>query len=81
MKWLATAFLSIAFAVLSFNAFIGNDLSRSKSSNRFVSMLVDGYTWLINAIGAVPAGVVLALCAIGIVVIAVMDGRAKPKLM
>lgn len=81
MKWLATAFLAIAFAVLSFNAFIGNDLSRSKSSNRLVSMLVDGYTWLIGVIGATPAGVVFALCAVGIVLIAVIDGRRKPHLM
>ena len=81
MKWLATSFLALAFAVLSFNAFVGNDLSRSKSSNRLVSMLVDGYTWLIGAIGATPSAVVFALCAIGIVVAAALDGRSRPKLM
>ena len=81
MKWLATIFLALAFAVLSFNAFIGNDLSRSKSSNRFVSMLVDGYTWLIGAIGATPTAVVFALCAVGIVLAAVMDGRSKTKVI
>ena len=78
MKWLATACLALVFAVLSFNAFINNNLSQQKSSNRIIAMLTDLYSWLLSTIGSMPTGVLFAVCAIGIVVAAVMDGR-KPR--
>ena len=77
LKWIATACLALVFAVLSFNAFINNNLSQQKSSNRSIAMLTDVYSWLLSTIGSMPTGVLFALCAIGIVVAAVMDGR-KP---
>lgn len=77
LKWLVTAFLAITFAVLSFNAFISNNLSQQTNGNRLIGMLTDLYRWLVGTIGYTPTGLLFALCAVGIVVAAVMDGR-KP---
>lgn len=74
MKWIVTAFLALVFAVLSFNAFIANDLSRQNNGNRIIGMLVDLYGWLLAHIGAVPSGILFAVCAVGIVVLAFRDG-------
>lgn len=81
MKWLATAFLATVFAVLSFNAFVGNDLSQGKSSNKLIAMLTDGYVWLVSVIGYTPAAVVFALCACAIVVAAITDRQHSPKVL
>ena len=81
MKWLATAFLATVFAVLSFNAFVGNDLSQWKSSNKLIAMLTDGYVWLVSVIGYTPAAVVFALCACAIVVAAITDRQHSPKVL
>ena len=77
MKWLATACLALVFAILSFNAFIHNNLAQQRSANRLISLLTDVYGWLVGTIGYMPTGVLLALCAVGVVVAAVVDGR-KP---
>ncbi|MDR2336328.1 MAG: hypothetical protein LBE61_22915 [Burkholderiaceae bacterium] len=79
MKWLVTGFLTLVFGVLSFNAFIGNNLSQQKSSNRIIGMLTDLYTALIQAIGTELTGILFALCAVGIVVMAYRDGKTPPK--
>lgn len=79
MKWLVTGFLTLVFGVLSFNAFIGNTLSQQKSSNRIIAMMTDIYTALIKYIGAMPTGILFALCAVGIVVLAYRDGKARQK--
>ena len=81
MKWLATAFLATVFAMLSFNAFVGNDLSQGKSSNKLIAMLTDGYVWLVSVIGYTPAAVVFALCACAIVVAAITDRQHTPKVL
>ena len=81
MKWLATAFLATVFAVLSFNAFVGNDLSQGKSSNKLIAMLTDGYVWLVSVIGYTPAAVVFALCACAIVITAITDRKHKPRVL
>ena len=78
MKWLVTAFLALVFGALSFNAFVHNSLSQQTSSNRIIGMLTDIYRWLVGAIGFAPTGALFALCAVGIVAAATMDGR-KPK--
>lgn len=75
MKWIVTGFLALVFGVLSFNAFIANDLSRHKSGNRLIGMLTDLYGWLLTTIGAVPSGILFAVCAVGIVVLAARDGK------
>jgi uncharacterized membrane protein len=75
MKWIVTGFLALVFGVLSFNAFIANDLGRRESGNRVIAMLTDLYGWLLSTIGAVPSGVLFAVCAVGIVVLAARDGR------
>lgn len=77
MKWIVTAFLALVFAVLSFNAFIANDLGRQRSGNRIIGMLVDLHGWLLANIGAVPSGILFAVCAVGIVVLAFRDGRKE----
>lgn len=77
MKWIVTAFLALVFAVLSFNAFIANDLAHQKGGNRIIGMLVDLYGWLLANIGAVPSGILFAVCAVGIVVLAFRDGRKE----
>lgn len=79
MKWIAAAFLSVVFAVLSFNAFIANDLSRDRTGNRIIDMFMTAYGWLVSTIGATSTGIAFALCAIGIVLLAVMDGRGVSK--
>ena len=33
------------------------------------------YSWLLSAIGAIPRGILFAVCAVGIVVLAVRDGK------
>ncbi|WP_295987482.1 hypothetical protein [uncultured Variovorax sp.] len=71
MKWIVTAFLALVFAVLSFNAFIANDLSRQKGGNRIIGLLVDFHGWLLARIGTVPSGILFAVCAVGMVVLAV----------
>ncbi|RIX76775.1 hypothetical protein [Acidovorax cavernicola] len=75
MKWIVAGFVALVFAVLSFNAFIANDLSRQRSGNRLIGMLTDLYGWLMGTIGSVPSGLLFAACAVGIVVLAVRDGR------
>jgi hypothetical protein len=77
MKWIVTAFLALVFGVLSFNAFIANDLSRQANGNRIIGMLVDLYGWLMANIGAVPSGILFAACAAGVVVLAFRDGRKE----
>jgi hypothetical protein len=47
MKWIVTGFLALVFGVLSFNAFIANDLGRRESGNRVIAMLTDLYGWLL----------------------------------
>ena len=74
MKWIVTAFLALVFAVLSFNAFIGNKLS-TRSGNRIICLLSEIYGWLMTTIGGIPTGILFAVCAVGIVVAAVRDGR------
>ncbi|PLC02459.1 hypothetical protein CY658_25075 [Variovorax sp. RO1] len=75
MKWIVAGFVALVFAVLSFNAFIANDLSRQSSGNRLIAMLTDLYGWLLGSIGAVATGVLFAVCAVGIVALAVRDGK------
>lgn len=77
MKWLAAICLALVFAVLSFNAFIHNNLSQQKSSNRIIAMLTDLYSWLLSSFGGIPTGVLFAICAIGVVVAAALDGRKR----
>jgi len=79
MKWILTAFVSVTFAVLSFNAFIANDLSKGRSENAFIGMMTGVYGWLLSSIGSMPSGIVFALCAIGILLLAVLDGRGAKK--
>jgi hypothetical protein len=76
VKWIVAGFVALVFAVLSFNAFIANDLSRQSSGNRLIAMLTDLYGGLLGSIGAVPTGILFAVCAVGIVVLAVRDGKA-----
>lgn len=76
MKWIAAGFVALVFAVLSFNAFIANDLSRQSSGNRLIAMLTELYGWLLGSIGAIPTGILFAVCAVGIIVLAVRDGKA-----
>ncbi|WPG41113.1 hypothetical protein [Variovorax sp. EBFNA2] len=76
MKWIAAGFVALVLAVLSFNAFIANDLSRQSSGNRLIAMLTDLYGWLLGSIGAIPTGILFAVCAVGIIVLAVRDGKA-----
>ena len=78
MKWLATACLALVFAILSFNAFIHNNLAQQRSANRIIGLLTDVYGWLVGVIGYMPTGVLFAVCAVGIVVVAAVDGR-KPQ--
>lgn len=40
-------------------------------------MLVDLHGWLLANIGAVPSGILFAVCAVGIVVLAFRDGRKE----
>ncbi|MGJ7609081.1 hypothetical protein ACSFA7_32425 [Variovorax sp. LT1R20] len=68
-------FVALVFAVLSFNAFIANDLSRQSSGNRLVAMLTDLYGWLVGTLGAMPTGVLFAVCAVAILVLAARDGK------
>jgi len=75
VKWIVAGFVALVFSVLSFNAFIANDLSRQTSGNRLIAMLTDLYGWLMGTLGAVPTGVLFAACAVGIVVLAVRDGK------
>jgi hypothetical protein len=81
MKWLVTAFLALVCAVLSFNAFVGNDLSKGKSSNRLIAMLTDSYTWLLTTLGAMPTAILFAICGCAIVVAAIRDGRHRTKVL
>jgi len=76
VKWIAAGFVALVFAVLSFNAFIANDLSRQSSGNRLIAMLTELYGWLLGSIGAIPTGILFAVCAVGIIVLAVRDGKA-----
>lgn len=78
MKWIVTAFLALVFAVLSFNAFIGNKLG-THSGNRIIGLLSEIYGWLMTTIGDIPTGVLFAACAVGIVVAAVRDGRSASQ--
>ena len=75
MKWIVAGFVALVFAVLSFNAFIANDLSRQSSGNRLIAMLTDLYSGLLGSIGAVPTGILFAVCAVGTVVLAARDGK------
>ena len=81
MKWLVTAFLALVCAVLSFNALVGNDLSKGKSSNRLIAMLTDIYTWLLTTLGAMPTAILFAICGCAIVVAAIRDGRHRTKVL
>ena len=81
MKWLVTAFLALVCAVLSFNALVGNDLSKGKSSNRLIAMLTDIYTWLLTTLGAMPTAILFAVCGCAIVVAAIRDGRQHTKVL
>lgn len=81
MKWLVTAFLALVCAVLSFNALVGNDLSKGKSSNRLIAMLTDIYTWLLTTLGAMPTAILFAVCGCAIVVAAISDGRQRTKVL
>ena len=83
MKWLVTAFLALVCAVLSFNAFVGNDLSKGKgkSSNRLIAMLTDIYTWLLTTLGAMPTAILFAICGCAIVIAAIRDGRHRNKVL
>ena len=76
MKWIVTAFLALVFAVLSFNAFIGNKLGTHKG---IIGLLSEIYGWLMSAIGGIPTGLLFAACAVGIVVLAVRDGRSASQ--
>ncbi|QOF80411.1 hypothetical protein [Variovorax sp. 38R] len=75
MKWIVAGFVALVFAVLSFNAFIANDLSRQSSGNRLIAMLTDLHGWLLGTLGATPTSILFAVCAVGIVVLAVRDGK------
>ena len=81
MKWLVTAFLALVCAVLSFNALVGNDLSKGKSSNRLIAMMTDIYTWLLTTLGAMPTAILFAVCGCAIVVAAISDGRQRTKVL
>ena len=81
MKWLITAFLAMVCAVLSFNAFVGNDLSQGKSSNRLIAILTDLYTWLVTTIGMTPAAIFFAICGCVIVIAAIGDGGRRTKVL
>ena len=81
MKWLVTAFLALVCAVLSFNAFVGNDLSKGKSSNRLIAMMTDIYTWLLTTLGAMPTAILFAICGCAIVVATIRDGRQRTKVL
>ena len=81
MKWLLTAFLALVCAVLSFNALVGNDLSKGKSSNRLIAMMTDIYTWLLTTLGAMPTAILFAVCGCAIVVAAISDGRQRTKVL
>ena len=75
MKWIVAGFVAVVCAVLSFNAFIANDLSRQTRGNRLIAMLTDLYGWLMGTLGAVPTGVLFAVGAVGILVLAARDGK------
>ena len=79
MKWIVALFMSITFAVLSFNAFIANDLSKGISENAFIGMMTGVYGWLLSSIGSMPSGILFALCAIGILLLVVLDGRGAKR--
>ena len=78
MKWIVAAFFAIVFAVLSYNGFIANDLSKFSTTNRLIAMLAKAYNWLFTTIGSMPTGALFAVCAVGVLVLAAQDGK-KPK--
>ena len=81
MKWLLTAFLALVCAVLSFNALVGNDLSKGKSSIMHVATPTEIYTWLLTTLGAMPTAILFAVCGCAIVVAAIRDGRQRTKVL
>ncbi|MEL1264556.1 hypothetical protein [Pseudoxanthomonas putridarboris] len=78
MKWFAAIFVFAVLGVLSVNAFSGDDLGAGHD-NRFIAMMVDLYAWLMGNIGSTATGALFAVCAVGILVLAFLDGRKKEE--
>lgn len=76
MKWLGAIFVAAVFAVLSFNAFIDNSLG-GYHGNRFIAMMADLHGWLMATIGSAATGILFAVCAVGILVLAALPGGKK----
>lgn len=78
-KWVATVFLFLLFAILAFNAFVGNDLGDTHY-NKIIGLMVAIYGWLFHTFGSIITGFLFVACAIGIVVAAVMDKGIKQEI-
>lgn len=69
--------MSLVFASFSFNAFVHNDLSARETSNTIMNIFANIYTKLILWIGFTGTGIVFAICAIGIIVAAILDKKPQ----
>lgn len=77
MKRFFTIFAALLFSILSFNAFVQNDLGSMNNFKWIMGLFVDIYDKLIGIVGFMGTGILFALCAIGIIIAAILDKPNK----